>query len=344
MAGLERVLVVGGAGFIGSHTCVELLSHGVTPVIVDTFENSNPLVVDRIHALTGCQPEVHRVDVRDTQDMVKVLVKGIDAVIHFAALKAVGDSVQRPLAYYDLNISGTVSLLEAMRVAGVTNLVFSGSCSIFGNAKTIPIDEDSPISPTNPYARTKAICETVLQDTCAVVPELSATSLRYFNPIGAHPSGDLGEDPVGEPMNLLPFAMQVAIGLLPVLKIYGDDYPTPDGTCIRDYIHVVDVALAHVLALESFTSTPGFRAFNLGTGQGTSVHQLVDHVRRMTGQPVPTEIQPRRAGDVPVLVADPSRANAGLDWQAKYVLEDMVEHAWAFQRSNPRGYEGSRPT
>lgn len=335
---MRRILVVGGAGFIGSHTCVELTAHGMMPVVVDTFENSHPEVIDRIQELSGFHPEVHRIDVRDTAAMARVLAQDIDAVIHFAALKAVGESVERPLAYYDLNISGTVSLLRAMEVSGVENLVFSGSCSVFGNATTIPITEDSPVQPTNPYARSKAICETVLQDTCAVIPGLSATSLRYFNPIGAHPSGNLGEDPLGPPSNLLPFAMQVAIGRRPMLSVYGDDYPTPDGTCIRDYIHVVDVAVAHVLALQCFDSIPGFRAFNLGTGKGTSVHELVERVRSITGRPVPTETRPRRAGDVPTLVADPSRANARLGWHTKYVLDDMVEHAWVFQQKNPDGY------
>lgn len=334
----HRVLVVGGAGFIGSHTCIELVQSGYEPVVVDTFDNSHEEVIERIESLCGRKLEVHRADVRDTDVMRDILGSDIQSVIHFAALKAVGESVERPLAYYDLNVGGTVSLLKAMRSAGVATLVFSGSCSIFGDAEVIPITETSPIRPTNPYANTKAFCETVLSDTCNVVPDLSATSLRYFNPIGAHPSGQLGEDPVGTPSNLLPFAMQVAIGRREALNVFGDDYPTPDGTCVRDYIHVVDVAAAHVRAIDTFHRSAGFRAFNLGTGQGTSVYDLVDRVRSISGRTVDCVVQPRRPGDVPELVADPSLAGEILKWNCRFDLNDMVSDAWRFQSSNPGGY------
>lgn len=335
---MRRVLVTGGAGFIGSHTCVALIEQGHEPVLLDTFANSSAHVLDRIHALTGRRVDSHRVDVRNTAALRRILEDDIHSVIHFAALKAVGESVQRPLDYYDLNISGTVSLLQAMQHTGVRNLVFSGSCSIFGATVDSPLQEDAALAPSNPYSRTKVMCEAILADTCAAVVDLSATSLRYFNPIGAHPSGQLGEDPLGIPNNLLPFAMQVAIGRREELKVFGDDYSTPDGTCIRDYIHVADLADAHVRAIERFDRDSGFRALNLGTGRGTSVHEMVECVRLVTGHPVPTAIAPRREGDVPVLVADPSLARELLGWRCEFEVDDMVAHAWRFQRAHPHGY------
>lgn len=340
----RKILVTGGAGFIGSHTCVALIEQGYEPVVVDTFANSSTEVVNRIRELTGHEVRVHRIDVRDTDALRRILSNGIDAVVHFAALKAVGDSVERPLEYYDNNIGGTVSVLRAMRDAAVGALVYSGSCSIFGDTHESPLREDAAIAPTNPYARTKAIGETILADTCATADELSVTSLRYFNPIGAHASGRLGEDPLGIPNNLLPFAIQVAVGRRKELKIFGDDYATPDGTCIRDYIHVVDIAEAHVRALGTFDRMAGFRAINLGTGRGTSVHELVAHVRQVTGRPVPTVVAPRRAGDVPMLIADPTLAGETLRWRSKFTIRDMVAHAWCFQRENPYGYRDRSAT
>ncbi|MGI9607312.1 MAG: UDP-glucose 4-epimerase GalE [Acidimicrobiales bacterium] len=332
MGGNRRVLVAGGAGFIGSHTCVALIERGLEPVIVDTFENSHPWIVDRIENLSGHRPETYEVDVRDTEAITDILGRSIESVIHFAAFKAVGESVAEPLKYYDLNITGTVSLLRAMQSVGLRTLVFSGSCSIFGDTDRVPIPETAPLRPANPYAQTKAMCEQILTDHCAT-SDLSATSLRYFNPIGAHPSGELGEDPLGIPPNILPFIMQVATGHQTALKVYGDDYPTPDGTCIRDYIHVVDVARAHVRALEVHRGKAGFRALNLGTGVGTSVFELIEEVRRVTGHPIPVQIEPRRPGDVPTLVADPTRAESDLGWRCEHDLDAMVRHAWTYRRT-----------
>ena len=351
--GRGRVLVTGGAGFIGSHTCVALIEAGYEPVIVDTHVNSRPDVVARIGALTGTTVEAHLVDVRRADAVAAVLRRGIDAVIHFAAWKSVAESVARPLAYYDLNIGGTVALLQAMAETGVSRLLFSGSCSIFGDADVLPIPEDARLAPTNPYAMTKATCERLLADHCAIQPDLQACSLRYFNPIGAHPSGLLGEESRGVPTNLLPLALQVAVGERDELVVFGDDYDTPDGTCIRDYLHVVDLARAHVLALdpaqtidltvavdrrdaadrEPLCGPVGghFSALNLGTGRGTSVLELIECVRDVTGRPVPTVVAPRRPGDVGTLVADPSLANRRLGWSCARDLHAMVEDAWRFE-------------
>ncbi|NNE96765.1 MAG: UDP-glucose 4-epimerase GalE [Acidimicrobiales bacterium] len=336
---LARVLVTGGAGFIGSHTCVSLIEAGFEPVIVDSFANSSPAVIDRIRSLTGCDVEAHRIDVRDTAELSSVLERGIDAVIHFAAMKAVGESVGIPLDYYDVNVGGTVSLLRAMRDVGVPRLVFSSSCSIFGAAAELPIDVDAPVAPTNPYAQTKAICEQILVDFIKAEGIRSAMSLRYFNPIGAHPTGTLGEDPLGIPNNLLPYAMQVAVGRRAQLSVFGVDYPTSDGTCVRDYIHVCDVAAAHVRALDRIWVRNGHEVANLGTGHGTSVLELVDRVRHITGHEVPVVPAARRPGDVPALVADASVAQQLLGWQCQFGLDDMIEHAWRFQREHPGGLD-----
>jgi UDP-glucose 4-epimerase len=334
------VLVTGGAGFIGSHTCLELLKHGYDVVVVDNYSNSSPRALNRVQELAGRDLIAHEVDLRDRDALGEVFSRHrIDAVIHFAAKKAVGESMQIPLAYYDINVGGTATLLRVMEAHGLPPLVFSSSCSVYGSAtQDRPIDEDSPIAPTNPYARSKWICEQMITDACRRYPEFSAIALRYFNPVGAHPSGQLGEDPTGVPNNLMPYLAQVAVGRLAEASVFGDDYPTPDGTCIRDYIHVMDVADGHRLALDHLTSQTGLRILNLGTGQGVSVHELIAAFRRACGRPVPAQSVGRRGGDVPKLVADPGRVQQAWGWRATYDLAAMCDDAWRFQQLNPAGY------
>ncbi|WP_174501530.1 UDP-glucose 4-epimerase GalE [Streptacidiphilus melanogenes] len=350
-SGAPTVLVTGGAGFIGSHTCVELLAHGYRVVVVDDHSNSSPEALLRIEKTAG-RPlhAVHILDMRDAEALAEVFrAHPIDAVVHFAAKKAVGESVQIPLDYYEVNVGATVSLLRVMREHGVERLVFSSSCSIYGDARPVPLDENEPARPTNPYARSKWMCEQVLADTCRAWPELSALALRYFNPVGAHPSGLLGEDPRGVPNNVMPFAMQVAVGRRELLNVFGGDYPTEDGTAVRDYIHVVDVADGHRVALEQLgirpeadgepgAATTGLRVLNLGTGVGTSVLELVAAVGRACGQPIPHAIVGRREGDVTRLVADPGAVAAAWGWRTTRTLDDMCADAWRFQQANPMGY------
>ena len=335
----ETVLVTGGAGFIGSHTCVELLDHGHEVVVVDDFSNSSPGAVDAVMKLAGRPLTLHHADLRDRAALDAVFAAhDIDAVVHFAAKKAVGESARIPLEYFDINIGGTTALLRAMNDHGVHRLVFSSSCSIYGDTSKVPLDEDDPAGPTNPYARTKYICEQLLGDACVRYPEMSVIALRYFNPIGAHPSGMLGEDPTGVPNNVLPYMAQVAVGRLDELPVFGDDYPTPDGTCIRDYIHVVDVADGHRVALDHLDEQTGLRVFNLGTGRGASVLELIAEFGRAVGQPIPYRIEDRRAGDVPMLIADPGRVERAWGWRTTRDLTAMCEDAWRFQRLNPAGY------
>ncbi|HZG89121.1 MAG TPA: UDP-glucose 4-epimerase GalE [Pseudonocardia sp.] len=339
----QTVLVTGGAGFIGSHTCVELLEHGHEVVVVDDHSNSSPHALDAVQKLAG-RPLLgaHRVDLRDRAALDAVFTAhDIDAVIHFAAKKAVGESMQIPLDYFDINIGGTTALLCAMRDHGVHRMVFSSSCSIYGETTTVPLDEDQPPGPTNPYARTKYICEQLLGDACRRYPELSVVALRYFNPIGAHPSGLIGEDPTGVPNNVLPYMAQVAVGRLDELAVFGDDYPTPDGTCVRDYVHVVDVADGHRVALDHLDDETGLRVLNLGTGTGASVLELVAQFAAAVGRPIPHRITDRRAGDVPVLVADPSRVAAAWGWRTSRDLAAMCADAWRFQQSHPHGYRSA---
>ncbi len=339
----QTVLVTGGAGFIGSHTCAELLDHGHEVVVVDDHSNSSPHALDAVQKLAG-RPllAAHRVDLRDRVALDAVFAAhDIDAVIHFAAKKAVGESMQIPLDYFDINIGGTTALLCAMRDHGVHRMVFSSSCSIYGDTTTVPLDEDQPPGPTNPYARTKYICEQLLGDACRRYPELSVVALRYFNPIGAHPSGLIGEDPTGVPNNVLPYMAQVAVGRLDELAVFGDDYPTPDGTCIRDYVHVVDIADGHRVALDHLDDETGLRVLNLGTGTGASVLELVEQFAATVGRPIPHRITGRRAGDVPVLVADPSRVAAAWGWRTTHDLAAMCADAWRFQQSHPHGYRSA---
>jgi UDP-glucose 4-epimerase len=338
---VTTVLVTGAAGFIGSHTAVELLQHGYDVVVVDNYSNSSPLALDRVSKITNRGfAGVYTGDIRDRRVFDGIFDDhAIDAVIHFAAKKAVGESTQIPLEYYDLNVGGTVSLLSSMRDAGVRDLVFSSSCSLYGLAKSVPLREDDPLGPVNPYARSKFMCEQILADTCERYPDFRVISLRYFNPIGAHESGLLGEDPLGVPNNVLPYMAQVAVGRLPHLTVFGDDYNTPDGTGVRDYIHVVDVADGHRVGLDHFGDAVGMQRYNLGTGVGTSVLELAAAFGAAAGQEIPIRITGRRPGDVDVLIADAGKVGAAWGWSTKRDLSDMVRDAWQFQKSNPLGYQ-----
>ncbi|MFF8595613.1 UDP-glucose 4-epimerase GalE [Streptomyces sp. NPDC015220] len=336
----ETVLVTGGAGFIGSHTCVELLDHGYEVVTVDNYVNSSPQALDRV-AKIARRPltAAYDVDVRDRKALSEVFASHpVDAVIHFAAHKAVGESVSLPTEYYDTNVGGTCALLSVMREHRVHRLVFSSSCSVYGDAETVPLTEDSPVAPTNPYACTKLMCEHILQDVCARLSEMKVLALRYFNPVGAHPSGLLGEAPRGIPNNLMPYVAQVAVGRREKLSVFGDDYPTPDGTGVRDYIHVMDVAEGHRVAVEHLDDHTGMQVFNLGTGTGTSVLQLISAFSEVSRRPVPHQVVERRAGDVAALVADASAVATAWRWSTTRDLTAMCRDTWRFQELNPDGY------
>lgn len=337
-----HILVTGGAGFIGSHTVVELIQAGHQVVIVDNFCNSSPVVVDRIEVITGQRPVVVEGDIRDRALLDDVFKSHrIDAVVHFAGLKAVGESVAKPLAYYDNNVNGSLVLFEAMQAAGVKRLVFSSSATVYGDPAEIPISENCPLGvPTNPYGMSKSMVEHIAQDLVVAQPDWSVALLRYFNPIGAHPSGLIGEDPSGIPNNLLPYVTQVAIGKLPQLSIFGSDYPTVDGTGVRDYIHVVDLAKGHLAALDYLQGAQGqgCHVWNLGTGEGYSVLQIVQAFEQATGAKVPYEIVARRPGDIAACWSNPSKAKEELGWQAEYGLHEMMQHSWQWQTKNPHGY------
>ncbi|MAC34787.1 MAG: UDP-glucose 4-epimerase GalE [Haliea sp.] len=333
-----HILVTGGAGYIGSHTCVVLLEAGHTVSVLDNLCNSSAEALRRVEAITGRSLRFVEGDIRDPLKVAEALEGGVEAVIHFAALKAVGESCEQPLAYFDNNISGTIALMQAMDAAGVHRLVFSSSATVYGEAKTNPVDEQAPLSVTNPYGRTKLVMEQLIGDWCASQSAASAVMLRYFNPVGAHPSGRIGEDPQGEPNNLMPFVAQVAVGRRERLRVYGNDYPTPDGTGVRDYIHVMDLARAHVQAVEYAAGNHGCRAFNLGTGRGYSVLEVIRAFEQASGRPVPYDIVARRPGDVAALTAEPSLAEAQLGWRAELGIEAMCEDAWRWQSGNPEGY------
>jgi UDP-glucose 4-epimerase len=337
--GNKTVLLTGGAGFIGSHTCVELIEHGYSVVIADNYSNSFPSVRERIEQLAGPIDAVHEVDLRDRDGLRAVFAAhDIDAVIHFAGKKAVGESFTIPLEYYDVNVGATISLLQVMAEYDVDRLVFSSSCSIYGDGGTGLLREDGPAAPTNPYSRSKLLCEQIMSDAATRYPQLRMLSLRYFNPIGAHPSGQLGEDPRGLPNNVMPLLAQIAVGRLPELKVYGDDYRTHDGTCVRDYVHVVDLAAGHRVALEQLDAVSGHRVMNLGTGVGTSVLDLIQAFEAACGQHIPYRIVGRRAGDVDELIADPARAVLEWGWKAERDLTEMCRDMWRFQSQNPNGY------
>ena len=334
-----RVLVCGGAGYIGSHTCVVLAERGHEVVIADNFCNSSPVVLNRLAQLTGRAPDARKVDVRDAAALAALFAgQRFDAVIHFAALKAVGESCEQPLAYFDNNISGTITLLQAMRDAGVGRLVFSSSATVYGEPQAVPIDEDAPLSSTNPYGRTKLVMEQLIGDVCAADAGLQAISLRYFNPVGAHSSGLIGEAPNGVPNNLMPYICQVAAGKRERLQIFGGDWPTVDGTGVRDYIHVMDLARAHAHALEALEKVRGHLPLNLGVGRGISVLQLLRAFEAAIGRDIAYRIVERRTGDVAEVYADPSRAKRLLGWRAELDVDAMCRDAWRWQSANPDGY------
>ena len=334
------ILVTGGTGYIGSHTTVELLSIGEEVIIVDNLSNSKKCVLDRIEKITGKRPLFIKCDLLDKDTLNKVFEEHpeIDSVIHFAGLKAVGESCAKPLYYYHNNITGTINLLECMISHNVNNIVFSSSATVYGLPKTVPIKEDFPTSTTNPYGETKLMIERILKDTCAAHPEFSACVLRYFNPIGAHESGLIGEDPRGIPNNLLPYITKVAIGKLECLSVFGDDYDTVDGTGVRDYIHVVDLSLAHLKAVEYACKSKGIEYFNVGTGNGYSVLQIVKAFGDVWGEPIKYKIAPRRPGDIAECYADPAKAYNVLGWKAERDLVKMCEDSARWQRNNPDGY------
>ena len=336
-----RVLVTGGAGYIGSHTVVALARAGYVPVIVDSYVNSSPEVLSRLDELTGLTLESHTLDLTDepaTADLMRRVE--VDAVIHFAALKAVGESTQRPLDYYRNNLQSALSVLRAMSDAGVHSFVFSSSATVYGDQAPVPyVESYQPLSSSNPYGRTKVMIEQILSDACVADDRLRVASLRYFNPIGADPSGRIGEDPLGIPNNLLPFIAQVAVGKRERLSIFGNDYPTADGTCERDYLHVVDLAAGHVAALDRIQSAePGIDAWNLGTGNAVSVLDIVRAFEQASGQRVPYEFAPRRPGDLPAFWADATKAADELGWRATLGLEQMCADTWRWQSMNPDGY------
>jgi len=333
-----KILVTGGAGYIGSHTCLELLQAGHEVVVVDNLSNSKEESLKRIQEISGKSLEFHRVDLLDREALDRVFADAdIDAVIHFAGLKAVGESVKIPLSYYHNNITGTLILCELMGKHGVKNLVFSSSATVYGDPATVPITEDFPLGSTNPYGRTKLMIEEILRDWHASDSSLNIALLRYFNPIGAHKSGRIGEDPNGIPNNLIPFISQVAVGKLLKLRVFGNDYPTPDGTGVRDYIHVVDLAIGHLRALEKLTSNPGVVTYNLGTGRGYSVLEMAAAFEKACGKK-PYEIVERRPGDIAECYANPALANQELGWSANREVEEMCADSWRWQSGNPEGY------
>ena len=338
---MAKILVTGGAGFIGSHTCVELLEAGYEVVIVDNFSNSKPEALNRIKKITGKDFAFYEADLLDLAALEKIFEENkIDAVIHFAGLKAVGESVQKPVEYYHNNITGTLMLIKAMRKYGCKKIVFSSSATVYGPVNKAPYTEDMPTSATNPYGYTKVMIEQILRDVYVSDNDWSVSLLRYFNPIGAHKSGLIGEDPNGIPNNLMPYISRVAIGKLPQLTVFGGDYDTKDGTCIRDYIHVVDLAKAHLCALNKLKADPhSIDAYNIGTGIGYSVLDIINAFEDATGQKVNYKIGERRAGDLPAFYANPKKANEVLGWHAERNLHDMCEDTWRFQKNNPNGYK-----
>ena len=335
-----RILVTGGAGYIGSHTCVDLLEAGYEVVVLDNLVNSSAESIVRVQEITGQKIVFHKVDLLDRQAVKGVLKEEhIDAVIHFAGLKAVGESVEMPLSYYHNNITGTLMLLEAIKEYGIRNFVFSSSACVYGDPASVPIKEDFPLQPTNPYGQTKVMIEQILKDLHVTDPSYNIALLRYFNPVGAHPSGRIGEDPNGIPNNLVPYIAQVAAGRLAELSVYGEDYPTADGTGVRDYIHVLDLAGGHVKALERLTGNPGVVTYNLGTGRGYSVLEMVKAFENASGKEVPYKVVGRRPGDIASCFADPAKAEKELSWKAVRDIDEMCVDTWRWQSANPNGYE-----
>ena len=336
-----KILVTGGAGYIGSHTCVELLNKGMEVVVVDNLVNANPKSLERVQQIAGKDLSFYQVDVRDRNELDKIFTKhDIDCVIHFAGLKAVGESVSMPLEYYDNNLNSTIVLCQTMKEHGVKDIVFSSSATVYSSDNEVPLAEDSRTGMcTNPYGWTKYMNEQILRDTAKAVDDWSVSLLRYFNPIGAHSSGLIGEDPRGIPNNLMPYISQVAVGRREKLSVYGNDYDTHDGTGVRDYIHVVDLARGHVAAIEYMVKNRGESVFNLGTGTGYSVLDMVKAFEKASGVTIPYQIVDRRPGDIGTVYASPDKSAQLLGWKAQYTLEDMCRDAWAWQSKNPMGYE-----
>ena len=335
------ILVTGGAGYIGTHTCVELLNAGEEIVVLDNFCNASPVACDRVREITGKDFPLETCDIRDAEGLRRVFDRyEIESVIHFAGLKAVGESVRKPLEYYDNNIGGTVTLLEVMKEKGVKTIVFSSSATVYGENNPVPFREDMPTGgTTNPYGTTKAFIEQILKDVCVSDPEWSVSLLRYFNPIGAHESGRIGEAPNGIPNNLMPYVAQVAVGKREKLSVFGNDYPTPDGTGVRDYIHVVDLAKGHLCALRRARQVKGCEIYNLGTGRGVSVLELVHAFEAASGVRIPYEITARRPGDIAECYADADKARDVLGWTAEKTTEDACRDTWRWQKNNPNGYD-----
>jgi UDP-glucose 4-epimerase len=336
-----KILVTGGAGYIGSHTCVELLAAGYDVVAADNLVNASEEALRRVEKIAGKPVRFYNVDLCNTEAADQVFEENadIEAVIHFAALKAVGESVQKPLEYYTNNLVNTLVVLGAMRRHGVHNFVFSSSATVYGDPASVPVREDFPVSTANPYGATKEMIERIIKDMCAADKTFNAAVLRYFNPIGAHKSGRIGEDPNGIPNNLVPYIAQVAVGKLGHVNVFGNDYNTPDGTGVRDYIHVVDLARGHVAALQKLAETPGLFVCNLGTGVGYSVLQVIDAYAKACGKNIPYELGPRRAGDIAEVYADPAKARRELGWVAEYGIEEMCADSWRWQSNHPNGYE-----
>ncbi len=334
------VLVTGGAGYIGSHTCVELLNNGYEVVVMDNLYNSNEKAIERVEQITGKKITFYNADMLDRDAVNAIFEKeSIDSVIHFAGYKAVGESVRKPLEYYHNNITGTLTLCDVMRKHGVKKIIFSSSATVYGDPAFVPITEDCPKGQiTNPYGQTKGMLEQILTDLHTSDPEWNVVLLRYFNPIGAHKAGIIGEDPKGIPNNLVPYIAQVAVGKLEKLGVFGDDYDTPDGTGVRDYIHVVDLANGHVKAMKKFDDEPAVRIYNLGTGNGYSVLQVLHAFEKACGKTLPYEIKPRRAGDIATCYADPTKAREELGWEAQYGIDEMCADTWRWQSMNPNGY------
>ena len=337
---MSSILVTGGAGFIGSHTCVELLNEGYEVVVIDNLSNSSEESLKRVEKITGKTVKFYNADIANQDVMRQILEENdIFAVIHFAGLKAVGESVQKPLEYYTNNIAGTLSMCQVMKEKGVKNIIFSSSATVYGDPEMIPITEECPKGQcTNPYGWTKSMLEQILTDLHTSDPEWNVILLRYFNPIGAHKSGIIGEDPNGIPNNLMPYITKVATGQLPKLNVFGNDYPTPDGTGVRDYIHVVDLSIGHVKALEKIKENPGVKVYNLGTGKGYSVLEVIENFIAASGVEIPYEITDRRPGDIAECYADPSLAKQELGWEAQYGIREMCADSWNWQKNNPNGY------
>lgn len=335
---MGKILITGGTGFIGSHTCVALINAGYQVVVMDNLSNSKIEAIARIEMITGRNVRFYRADMRDMEEMRQIFIDNkIDAVVHFAGLKAVGESVEKPLEYYENNIGGTIKLLQVMAEFKCNTMVFSSSATVYGCNNPVPYLEDMPTSATNPYGYTKVMIEQILRDVCTANPEFHAVALRYFNPIGAHESGLIGENPNGIPNNLVPYIAQVAVGKLKQLSVYGNDYDTPDGTGVRDYIHVMDLAIGHAAALDYGMKHTGFEAINLGTGKGSSVLEVVHAYEKACGKPIPLQIVGRRAGDIAISYADPTKAKELLGWEATCDLEKMCADSWRFTQQNPNG-------